>query len=215
MPASSPVVVCNMALARVGVNSPIASLLDLNTRAQACNTFYDQLRQNMFSNYNWPFTFRRAQLASFTAVAWSSGTTYAIGALSQYGSNVYRSLVAANLGNQPNVSGGLWFQVTRDGWTYTAPMPPDMITPLQIWPPPAQSPSSGLSNVYAGSGYNQGAFYPGGLTPSPGAFAGNRALRAGQRIPYMIEDANDGTGTQVRPSLDVEKRTSRRTMPGA
>lgn len=59
-----------------------------------------------------PLTFRNADLISSTAVEtvalYVAGTTYAIDVFVRYGERIYQSLVAGNIGNQPDISPAKW-----------------------------------------------------------------------------------------------------------
>lgn len=65
-----------------------------------------------------PVTFTPAMLISSTAVetapAWSAGTTYAKGAVVDYGLHLYESLVNSNTGNTPDTAATFWLQTGPD-----------------------------------------------------------------------------------------------------
>lgn len=65
-----------------------------------------------------PVTFTTAMLISSTAVepapTWSAGTTYAKGAVVDYGMHLYESLANSNLGNTPSTSLTFWLKVGPD-----------------------------------------------------------------------------------------------------
>jgi hypothetical protein len=65
-----------------------------------------------------PITFAPAMLISSTAVetapAWVAGTTYAKGAVVDFGLHLYESLVNNNLGNNPSTAATFWLQIGPD-----------------------------------------------------------------------------------------------------
>ena len=65
-----------------------------------------------------PVTFLESQLISTSATetvsAYVAGTSYAIGDKVEYGVRLYESLVAANLGNQPDISPTKWLDYAPD-----------------------------------------------------------------------------------------------------
>lgn len=54
--------ICNAALMHLAVNKPIVTLTDQTPEARACNQFYDQTRDEIFADFNWPFARRYAAL---------------------------------------------------------------------------------------------------------------------------------------------------------
>lgn len=52
----------NMALSHVGVSDRIASINDKNTRARACLLFYENVRDQVLRDFDWPFARRFALL---------------------------------------------------------------------------------------------------------------------------------------------------------
>lgn len=62
---SSKVQLCNMALSRLGANT-ITSLTDGTTEAKLCNTFFNDLSEEVISEGSWSSTIRRAALAKTT-----------------------------------------------------------------------------------------------------------------------------------------------------
>lgn len=51
--------ICNLALLRVGVASPIASFAALTKEARVCNTLYASMRDKLLEVYNWTFGRKR------------------------------------------------------------------------------------------------------------------------------------------------------------
>jgi hypothetical protein len=60
---TSAVSICNMALARVGVQHTISSMTERGPNAQACATFYDHSRIALLREIPWPFVERTVALA--------------------------------------------------------------------------------------------------------------------------------------------------------
>lgn len=183
MPARADADICNMALLYAGVNEKIGSLLENSAVAQACNTVYAEIRRQILNEFRWPFAIRRAQLTPYSGTPYDPTVNYAAGAVISYGVNVYRSLLANNLNQQPNSnsSAAWWAQITRDGWAYACPVPPDMLDPISAWNKPYVS-QYGVPAVYN--------------FVDPTSF-NLRNPRSSQRVPFKIENANDGTDLQV------------------
>lgn len=176
--------ICNLALLYSGSNIRINSITQPNNAAaQACNTIYDEHRLNMMSAQRWPFAIRRKQLVPYSGSAYGASLVYAIDVLAQYGSNVYRSLQAANTGHVPSddSSAAWWVQVTRDGYLYVCPLPDDCIDPIEVWPKLNVSANS----VPVARDYRDDTGYS------------LRTPRSDQREPFRLENANDGTDLQV------------------
>lgn len=175
--------ICNMALLYAGVNQKISKITDNNAASQACNTVFDEKRKNLISAFRWPFAIRRKQLVPYSGVAYDATRTFAAADLSQFGDNVYRSLLAVNLNHQPDqaASAAWWVQVTRDGWAFVCPLPDDCLDPIEAWEKPTVSAFSTppIYNFKDPSSYNL------------------RNPRSGQRSPFKLENANDGTDLQV------------------
>jgi hypothetical protein len=183
VPAASAEVICNMALGYAGVRSRINSILEPSAVAQACNTYYDQYRRSLLNDYRWPFAKRRMDLVALTGAAWVSTQTYAAGDLISYGATVYRSLAAANTGHTPGPSSTAWWaQVTRDGWGFAYPLPSDFVDEHFIYQKPSISATSVINS-----------FFPG----VPTTFGPIRTPRNEERVPFDIEDADDGSGTAL------------------
>lgn len=127
--------ICNMALVYAGVNQRIGSINDKTPAAQICNTFYDEKRKVLQGQQRWSFMTKRKQLTPFSGNTFDVAHTYALGDLVQFGDNVYKSLLATNLGHQPDLdaSAAWWFQVTRDGWAFACPLPDDFIDTVESW----------------------------------------------------------------------------------
>jgi hypothetical protein len=60
---ATDVAICNLSLARVGVQQEIASLSEVGTLAKSCRRFYDQSRQAMLREFPWSFCERPVTLA--------------------------------------------------------------------------------------------------------------------------------------------------------
>lgn len=198
--------ICNMALLYSGVNQKIGDLADTgNKAAQACNTIFAEKRSNMISAFRWPFTIKRQQLVPLSGDTYDEAVTYGLGEYAQFGQNVYKSLQAANLGNQPdlNESAAWWAQVTRDGYAYACPLPDDCVEPIGVWEKltvsSTESPPLWLFGTDQ-SGTNL------------------RNPRSSGRQPMAIENANDGTDNLILlTDLDtpILKYTADVTNPAA
>jgi hypothetical protein len=55
--------IANMALSHIGISDRIADISDRNTRARACLLFYDNVREQVLRDFDWPFARRVATLA--------------------------------------------------------------------------------------------------------------------------------------------------------
>ena len=193
MPIPSETALCNMAIARVGVAITLNNyLLDTSQAARACQTFYAQCRDQLLAMYRWPFALKRQQLLNWNTGAqpWASGTTYAnptapgAGTVVVYGDAIYRAIqypagFAANLNQVPSQASGYWMQLTRDGWTYVAPLPTDFIEAVATYEAPSQVAGAGSPN---------------GPHPS---YTPIRNARNDERIPFALEDATDGTDQRL------------------
>lgn len=174
--------ICNLALLHAGINQKIGSRTDLSDpAAQACNVLFDEHRRQIFNEFRWSFSIRRQQLGAYSGAVYDSTHTYAAGDLAQFGVNVYRSLLNGNLANEPDLdaSSGWWAQVTRDGYLYACPTPPDMLDPIAVWP---KQTTTALSQ------------------PSLFVFPKDvniRNPRSDERVPYRLENSNDGTDNQI------------------
>lgn len=62
MPASV-VSICNQALGRIGHSEPIASIDEQSEGASTCNTYFDQVLDEVLVAFVWPFAFRRLTMA--------------------------------------------------------------------------------------------------------------------------------------------------------
>jgi hypothetical protein len=172
--------ICNMALLYAGVNVKIGSLAEASPEAQACNTSYAEIKRQILTEFRWPFSKKRKQLTPYAGNAYSAAVTYNLGDLVQLGNNVYRSLLAANLNNQPdlNSSAAWWAQVTRDGYAYVCPLPDDCLDPIGVWEKLTLSGQS--SSPLFTFDKNQ-------LNPNL------RNPRSSGRPAFTLENANDGT----------------------
>lgn len=179
MPADSVEVICNMALGYAGVRARINSIDEASAAAQTCKVYYTQYRDDLLNEYRWPFATRRADLVPYTGVVWSAAQSFNLGDLILYGATVYRSLAAANLNNQPNLSPAQWFQVTRDGWAFAYPLPPDFLDEQWVYEKPTITNTSVINSF------------------QPPKFSPIRNPRSEERVPFAIEDANDGSGNQI------------------
>lgn len=181
MPARSDADICNIALLNAGVNQRIGALTDASPAAQACNTIYTEYRRQMHNEFRWPHAIKRVELFPCAGATYDSAQLYNQGDLAQYGRNVYRSLQGANTANQPDLdaSAAWWFQVTRDGYAYVCPTPDDLMSPVKAWQKPTVSQF----------GVPQAFFWPEGQNL--------RNPLSEQRLPYVFENANDGTDLEV------------------
>ncbi len=114
-----------------------------------------------------------------SGAAYDSTHTYGVGDLVQFGNDVYRSLLVANLNNQPdqNSSAAWWAQVTRDGYAYVCPLPPDTLNPIEVW------------EKLATSEFNVPVF----TFVQDTSGLSLRNPRSSGRVPFSLENANDGT----------------------
>ncbi len=176
--------ICNLALLYAGVNQRIDDINGDSPTEQACNTAYTENRKNQFSDLRWSFAIKRQQLVPYSGNAYDATVTWAKGALTLFGSNVYRSLQDGNLNHTPtdNASAAWWFQVTRDGYAYVCPLPDDFLDPIAVWEKPTVSAFS---------------------TPQVWTFCRGkdgwnlRNPRSSERVPFALENANDGTDNMV------------------
>lgn len=60
--AQSAVQICNMALSRIGVSKPIASLDEASNEARQCSLWYEQCRDEVLQAYPWKFARKVAAL---------------------------------------------------------------------------------------------------------------------------------------------------------
>jgi hypothetical protein len=74
--AVSEAAICNVALARIGVNEPIDSLDEATAEAWACKTLYAPTRDALLATVAWPFATRRATLTAIAGTT-RSGWAYA------------------------------------------------------------------------------------------------------------------------------------------
>lgn len=61
--ATSVVRICNLALGYVGISTGITSLDEESAEARACDTYYEQVRDDLLRDYLWPFATKYATLA--------------------------------------------------------------------------------------------------------------------------------------------------------
>lgn len=54
--------ICNAALRHLAIGKPIANLTEASANAEACAAFYDQVRDEVLADWNWPFATRYATL---------------------------------------------------------------------------------------------------------------------------------------------------------
>lgn len=176
--------ICNMALLYSGVNKKIGNILDNNAEAQACNIIYDQMRQNLYTEFRWKFTVKRAALSPITGVAWTTAQTFGLGDKALYGAYVYQSLQAGNQNHQPDLTIGSWWkQITRDGWAYVCPAPVDMLEPIAMWEAPTNS-ALAVPRFFDDDDDDQSQLVI-------------RAPTSAERQPYDVENADDGTDNEV------------------
>lgn len=60
--ASSDAEVCNIALSSIGSGKPIQDLDESSEQADACRTFYDDVRDEVLRDYAWPFAKQSMEL---------------------------------------------------------------------------------------------------------------------------------------------------------
>jgi hypothetical protein len=73
--------ICNMALAHLGLQ-PIQDISDNSKRALACNQFFNNSRDDVFSEHRWPFcmTIQALALKSYTFPQWQYTYGYPVNA---------------------------------------------------------------------------------------------------------------------------------------
>lgn len=62
MAVYSAITVCNMALDRIGISTPISDLSDTDDRSTICNRWYAISRDTVLAGFKWPFAKKRATL---------------------------------------------------------------------------------------------------------------------------------------------------------
>lgn len=175
--------ICNLALLYAGLNLRIGLITERSAAAQACNTLYVEARRKVLGAFRWQFAVKRVQLVPYSGDAYVSTTTYALGTYAVFGNNVYRSLLTANLGHQPNLdaSAAWWAQVTRDGYGFACPFPDDVLDPIDVWEKLNVS-STSVQPVFTFTRDTSGNI---------------RNPRSSGREPFKLENANDTTDNQV------------------
>jgi hypothetical protein len=70
--AISDIQICNMALSRIGVTQPIASLAEASNEARICSLWYDLCRKSILRAFQWKFARKISplQLISLTVPGW-------------------------------------------------------------------------------------------------------------------------------------------------
>lgn len=184
MPARADVDIANMALLYAGVNQRISALTDSSPAAQALNTVYAEIRRSLHNEFRWPHAVKRQQLFPYFGNQYAATGIYNVGDLVKFGNNVYRSLLGMNLNNEPdlNSAAAWWAQVTRDGYAYVCPVPPDMLNPIAVW------------EKLTVTGASVAPLYAFDNTPT---MPNLRNPRMSQRTPFKLENANDGTDLEV------------------
>ncbi len=115
---AAPVDIANQALQFCGARR-VTTLADDSVNANAVNFCYDQVRRTELRRNTWGFSVRRCVLRAislesmlFAPTAWSSVTTYAVGALATFtladNALIWQSVVAANLNNPPSETSTSW-----------------------------------------------------------------------------------------------------------
>jgi hypothetical protein len=66
---ASLVQICNMALSRIAVTTPIAALNERSIEAQQCSVFISHLRETVLKDFPWPFAESIASLADIGSPA--------------------------------------------------------------------------------------------------------------------------------------------------
>lgn len=183
MPARSDADICNLALLHAGVNQRIGALADRSAAAQACNTVYAEYRRQLHNEFRWPHAVKRIELTPYSGATYDPTVAYAQGDMTQFGRNVYRSLLAANTNNQPDLeaSAAWWSQVTRDGYAYVCQVPDDLMSPIAAWQKPTVSQFGVPQPFYFSVPFEQNLRNP----------------LSTERVPYVLENASDGTDDTV------------------
>ena len=60
--ATSDIAICNMALSRIGISTPIAALDESSVEAQLCNQWFEVARDATIYDFDWPFCSKRTTL---------------------------------------------------------------------------------------------------------------------------------------------------------
>lgn len=110
----SPVDIANRSCQHCGVTR-ITAFTDDSVQASECSFVYDKVREAEQRRNIWRFGIRRAVLRPidtntrfYTPAAWSSGTTYAHGAVVSYDGSYWSSAAGGNTANIPNTGLGFW-----------------------------------------------------------------------------------------------------------
>lgn len=121
---ASKTAICNLALARIGIQQQIASIDESSAYARACKLFYDQSREAILRNRPWPWALRYETLALVVEDPnpdWAYAYRYPDNYLKIYqlvqeggtltGIDIYDNL---NLGYTPNFSQAIPWQMGSD-----------------------------------------------------------------------------------------------------
>jgi len=170
MPIDTIEGICNMALGFAGANRAIDDINGTSVTAKTCLVYFEQYRDDLLTEYDWPFARREVQLNPLAGNTYSQLTSYNLGDMVQYGSFVYQSLQNGNVGNLPPGALAWWRQITRTGWGYAALIPADVLVVRALNEAPAVNANSGV---------------------------GSRGFNADKKAAFRIEDANDGSGMKI------------------
>lgn len=114
---TKPEDIVNRALQRIGAKR-ITTLTESSRNATEANACYDKLRRAELRRNVWRFAIRKEALRPIqiynqsklpTFVTWASGTSYAVDDIvTGSDGQIYESMVAANLANDPTSTSGFW-----------------------------------------------------------------------------------------------------------
>jgi len=119
---ASKTAICNMALARIGIPQPIASIDESSAPARACKLFYDQSRESMLRFRPWPWAQRYETLALVVADDWGYAYRYPADYLKIYqlvnesggATTGYTTYDSLNLGYIPSYAQNIPWQMGSD-----------------------------------------------------------------------------------------------------
>lgn len=143
--ATTELAVCKIALKRIGITRAITATdgidgasanADTSVEAQSCAAFFDEVRDQVLSEVQWPFATKWALLTvvDASAAAWSAVTTYSAGQMATYDDATYVSLAGANLNHTPGADGSeAWWGPLHDSYAYVYTYPTDCVAPRYLY----------------------------------------------------------------------------------
>jgi hypothetical protein len=172
--ADSEVAICNLALLKIGApGGLIGSLEDRSAEAAACKLLYPQARNDLLREHRWPFATRHAYLSQLGGDDWDADTTFALGDYVSYAPS------ADNVLNPPeSLSSFVYLSLEANN---TGNQPDTSSTKWR------QVSRAAWAYVFA---------FPDDVIAVHGLYAGIRAPRDDQQVPYAIEaEPSPGPGT--------------------